>query len=52
MEVATKHKIMKKVFIFMALAGTMVLSSCATKGHCDAYGNKSGHIDNDSTETV
>jgi len=52
MEAHIKYKTMKRILIFIALAGTMVLSSCATRGHCDAYGNKSGNVDSDSTKTA
>jgi hypothetical protein len=43
---------MKRILIFIALAGAMALSSCATKAHCDAYGSSGDYVENDSTKSV
>lgn len=42
---------MKRIIIFIALTGAMVLASCGTRQHCDAYGGVEYNSNyDDSTE--
>ena len=42
---------MKKLFVLIVL-GLLIMSSCKTSGgHCDAYGNKSGHVTTEDGDT-